>query len=188
MLHFFCWDGTEQGPPGPRVYLTWKRGQSCWALHPGVYFCPSFIISTSDNETSHSAVCWSSLSFLDKSITVIKEFLHNFCSPQGEVIEHRPHLIDGRVWGGRSCSSFCFDLAVCLCSPKRRLSLLFVKEVPWLTPQVPSVGWIDEWKAHDNMQHLCSLLMISPRIVPSGNSHLLGRRANFRWYWVQRVL
>lgn len=186
MLTFVCWGSTEQGPSGPRVCLTWKIRQSCWALHPGLYFCPSFIISTSDNETSHSALCWSSLSFVDKSITVIKELLHNFCSPQGKVIEHRPTWqITG--YGGGSSSS-CFGLAICLCSPKRRLSLLFVKEVPRLTPKVPSVGWIDEWKAHDNTQHLRSLLMISSRIVPSGNSHLLGRRANFRWYWVQRVL
>lgn len=55
------------------------------------------------------------------------------------VIEHRPGLTDSRVWGGGS-SSFCFGLAVCLCSPKRRLSLLFVKEVPRLTPKVPSIG------------------------------------------------
>lgn len=129
-----------------------------------------------------------SFSFIDKSITVIKEFLAELLQPSRKS-DKTQTLLDKLQSTGRggSCPSFHFGFAICLCNCERILSLLFVKEITWLIPNIQSVGWINEWKARNNMWHLCSLLMISPKILPSGNLHLLGCRANFGWDRVQCV-
>lgn len=105
-----------------------------------MYFCPSFIIFTSDNDTSDSTVCcWSSLSFVDESITVIKEFLAELLQPSRKSDKTQTPLDRLQGTGRRELSFLSFWLG-CLCSCEKTLSLLFVKEIAWLIPTMQSVG------------------------------------------------
>lgn len=82
-----------------------------------------------------------SFSFIDKSITVIKEFLAELLQPSRKS-DKTQTLLDKLQSTGRggSCPSFHFGFAVCLCNGERILSLLFVKEITWLIPNMRSVG------------------------------------------------
>lgn len=82
-----------------------------------------------------------SFSFIDKSITVIKEFLAELLQPSRKS-DKTQTLLDKLQSTGRggSCPSFHFGFAICLCNRERILSLLFVKEITWLIPNMQSVG------------------------------------------------
>lgn len=141
-VHYFLGDCIKEGLCGRRTYLAWKEGKSCSAVYPGMYFCCSFIVFTSDSKISDSIVCcWSSFSFVDKSITVIKEFLAELLqsSRKSDKTQTLLEKLQGTGKGGSS-PSFHFGLAICLCNRERILSLLFVKAITWLIPNMQSVG------------------------------------------------
>lgn len=67
------------GGPTPTLRIRKGRLDDELYVHPGVYFCPSFIIFTFDKEIPDSIV--SKFFSVDKSITVIKGFLVEVLQP-----------------------------------------------------------------------------------------------------------
>lgn len=96
---------------------------------------PSFIIFTFDNEISDkTGYRWSSFSFVDKSITVIKEFLAEVLQPSRKS-DKKQTLHDRLQGSGRwELSIVSRWLCFCLCNHERILNLLFVKEITLAHP------------------------------------------------------